>query len=119
VKVLESTPAEFDDPKLVERMANVLRQKAGAENVLQMPPWTPSDDFALFALAGVPSAMFSLGVANPAKFEEAQKSGVALPSNHSPFFSPDYAPALRTAVLVETAALLELMKDAPGGRPAK
>jgi amidohydrolase len=110
VKALQSTPAEYDDPKLVERMAGVLRQKAGAGNVLQMPPWTPSDDFALFPVAGVPSAMFSLGIANPAKFEAAQKSGVTLASNHSPFFAPDYGPSLRTAVLVETAALLELLK---------
>ena len=114
--MLESTPAEFDDPKLVERLAGTLRQKAGADNVVQMAPWTPSDDFALFHLAGVPAAMFSLGVANPAKFEEATKSGVPLPSNHSPFFAPDYGPALRTAVLVETAALLELLKDVYAGR---
>ena len=119
VKALESTPAEFDDPKLVERIAGVLRQKTGTDNVVQMAPWTPSDDFALFPLAGVPSAMFSLGVANPAKFEEATRTGVALPSNHSPFFAPDYAPALRTAVMVETAALLELLNAPATGRNAK
>jgi amidohydrolase len=110
IKILQSTPAEYDDPKLVERMANVLRQKMGTASVLQVPPWTPSDDFALFHLAGVPSAMFSLGIANPAKFEEAQKSGVALPSNHSPFFSADHGPTLRAAVLAQTAALLDLLR---------
>ena len=119
VKVVESTAAEFDDPKLVERIASVLRQKAGAANVAQMAPWTPSDDFALFHLAGVPSAMFSLGVASPAKFEQAAKSGVALPSNHSPFFEPDYGPSLRTAVLVETAALMELLKEPSAGHNPK
>ncbi|MCI0352906.1 MAG: amidohydrolase [Acidobacteriales bacterium] len=119
VKVLQSTPAQFDEPKLVERLAALLRQKAGTDNVVPMPPWTPSDDFALFPLAGVPSAMFMLGIANPAKFEEAKKSGVVLPSNHSPFFAPDYGPTLRTAILVQTAALLELLKDSAGARNAK
>jgi metal-dependent amidase/aminoacylase/carboxypeptidase family protein len=110
IKALQSTPAQYDDPKLAERMANVLRQRMGAANVLQVPPWTPSDDFALFHLAGVPSAMFSLGIANPGKFEEAQKSGMPLPSNHSPFFAADHGPTLRAAVMAQTAALLDLLR---------
>lgn len=54
--------------------------------------------------------MFGLGAADPEKFEEARKTGIPLPSNHSPFFAPDYNPALHTAVLAETAVLMDLLK---------
>jgi len=110
VKVVESTPAQFNDPKLVERIAASLRQQFGEANVVQGSPGTPSDDFAEFGQAGVPSAMFSLGAANPEKWEEAKKTGNSLPSNHSPFFAPDYNPTLHTAVLAETRVLMDLMK---------
>lgn len=110
VKVFESTPAMYNDPKLVDRIAGALRQQFGADNILEKPPGMPSDDFAEFSRAGIPSAMFSLGAANPQKFEEAEKSGIPLPSNHSPFFAPDYNPTLHTAILAETTALMDLLK---------
>jgi len=110
VKVIESTPAQYNDPKLVERIAASLRQQFGDANVVQGSPGTPSDDFAEFGQAGVPTAMFSLGAADPAKWEEAKKTGNPLPSNHSPFFAPDYNPTLHTAVVAETRVLMDLMK---------
>jgi hippurate hydrolase len=110
VTLVESAPAQYNDPKLVDRIAATLRQQLGESNVVLNPPGTASDDFAEFGTAGVPSAMFGLGAANPQKFEEAQKSGNPLPSNHSPFFAPDYNPTLHTAVLAETTVLLDLLK---------
>ena len=110
VKLLESTPAQYNDPKLTERIAVDLRQRLGDANVIQVAPGTPSDDFAEFGNAGVPSAMLSLGAADPEKFAEAQKSGVPLPSNHSPYFAPDYNPTLHTAILSETTVMMELLR---------
>jgi amidohydrolase len=110
VKVVESTPAQYNNPKLCERIAADLRNTLGTANVVQIAPGTPSDDFAEFSAAGVPTAMFSLGAANPEKFAEAQKSGVPLPSNHSPYFAPDYNPTLHTAILSETAVMMELLR---------
>ena len=110
VTVLESTAAMYNDPKVVDRAAAALRRQFGSDNVVQNPPGTASDDFAEFAQAGIPSAMFSLGAADPEKFAESKKTGVPLPSNHSPFFAPDYNPTLHTAVLAETTVLLDLLK---------
>jgi hippurate hydrolase len=110
IKLVESTPAQYNDPKLTERIASDLRQRLGDANVEQTAPGTPSDDFAEFAAAGVPTAMFSLGAADPEKFTEAQKTGVPLPSNHSPFFAPDYNPTLHTAILSETTVMMELLR---------
>lgn len=110
VKVFDSTPAQYNDPKLTERIAAQLRQRLGDANVIQTSPGTPSDDFAEFSAAGVPTAMFSVGAADPEKYAEAQKTGVPLPSNHSPFFAPDYNPTLHAAILSETAVMMDLLK---------
>ena len=53
--------------------------------------------------------MLSLGALNPAKFEAAQKTGEALPGPHSSLFAPDEEPSLKTGILVETSAVLELL----------
>ena len=110
VKVIESTPAQYNNPKLTEQIAGDLRGLLGDGNVVQSSPGTASDDFAEFSAAGVPTSMFGLGAADPQKFAEAQKTGVPLPSNHSPYFAPDYNPTLHTAILSETAVLMDLLK---------
>jgi len=52
---------------------------------------------------------FSLGGADPAKEAEAKKNGTTLPSNHSPYFTPDVDPALRTGIASEVAVLRNLL----------
>jgi metal-dependent amidase/aminoacylase/carboxypeptidase family protein len=78
--------------------------------VVQGAPMMASDDFAEYGRAGVPSVMLSLGAVNPAKFEAAQKSGEALPGPHSSLFAPEEETSLRTGILVETSAVLELLR---------
>lgn len=109
VKVVENVPAVYNDPKLTQRVVTALQQTIGKENVIEEPPITPSDDFAEYGRAGVPEFMFSLGAVEPAKFAAAQQSGEALPGPHSPFFAPDREPSLRTGILTESAAVLELL----------
>ncbi len=46
------------------------------------------------------------------KFAGARAAGTILPSNHSPFFTPDVGPALRTAIAAEVAALRNLWNGA-------
>src|SRR5208283_3018971 len=109
VRLMESTDALYNDPKLAERMTQVLIQALGADNVVKEPAIMASEDYSYFVEAGVPSFYFWLGVANPVKFKEAQASGVTLPSNHSPFFAPDMEPSLKTAVEAELALLRNLL----------
>jgi hippurate hydrolase len=54
--------------------------------------------------------MYWLGAADPQKLAESRKSGVALPSLHSPLFAPLYAPAIKTGVTAMTAMALDLLK---------
>jgi amidohydrolase len=109
VQVVESADALYNDPKLTERLTQVLIQALGADNVVKEPPIMASEDYSVFVEAGVPSFYFWLGVADPVKFKEAQASGNQLPSNHSPFFAPDMEPSLKTAVEAEVALLQNLL----------
>jgi amidohydrolase len=109
VQVIDPANAVYNDPRLAERLSVALSQALGAGNVEQIPAEMVSEDFSAYVEAGVPSLYFSLGVADPAKFKEAEASGVPLPSNHSPFYAPDVEPSLKTAIEAEIAVLRNLM----------
>ena len=113
VEQMESLDAMYNDPKLNDRLRAVLVQTFDQQNVEPLPPNMASEDYSAFVKAGVPSFYFSLGVADPAKFAEAQAGGPSLPSNHSPFFSPDVEPSLKTAIEAEVAVLRNLLSGSP------
>ena len=110
VQVIESVDAVYNDPALTQRIANVMRRTLGDSNVAEQPAIMGSDDFAEYGHAGVPALIFGLGAVNPQKFDAAKKSGEALPGPHSPFFAPDREPSLRTGIVAETSAVLELLQ---------
>jgi len=119
VQHVEAIDAVYNDPKLNERLSRVLVQALGQENVEQLPPNMASEDYSAFIEAGVPSFYFSLGVADPTKFKEAEASGVKLPSNHSPFYAPDLEPSLKTGIEAEVTVLQNLLsKDGGAGAGA-
>jgi metal-dependent amidase/aminoacylase/carboxypeptidase family protein len=105
----EGVRAVFNDPALTQRIVGALEPVLGKENVIAFRPNMASDDFAEYAHAGVPSVMLNLGAVAPAKFQAAQKSGETLPGPHSSLFAPDEELTLKTGILVETTAVLELL----------
>jgi amidohydrolase len=109
VEVVETVNAVYNDPALTQRLAAALEPVLGKGNVVQAPPIMASDDFAEYARTGVPLVMLNLGAVNPARFEAAKKNGEILPGLHSSGFAPDAEPSLKTGILVETAAVLELL----------
>jgi amidohydrolase len=113
VRVAESTPATFNDPKLTARVAAALRRRIGDDNVIETPPQMGSEDFSEYGLAGVPAVQLALGAADPEALAKAHAAGVELPSLHSSLFAPDRDPTLRTGVAAEEAMLLDLL-----GKPA-
>jgi metal-dependent amidase/aminoacylase/carboxypeptidase family protein len=88
----------------------VLEATLGPGSVATEPPIMTSEDYAVFVEQGIPSFYFTLGVANTQKFAEAKAAGRDLPSNHSPLFAPDAAPALHTGIAAEVAVLRDLLK---------
>lgn len=109
VQVTEGVGAVYNDPKMTGELAAALKRVLGDSNVAEGRPMMASDDFAEYRTAGIPSTMLSLGAVNTEKFAAAQKSGELLPGPHSPFFAPEREASLRTGILAETAAVLELL----------
>jgi hippurate hydrolase len=105
----ESTDSVYNDPALAQRLRVPLEAALGKENVITEEPITPSEDYAFFVEQGVPSLYMSLGGANPQKYAEAKVAGVMLPSNHSPYFSPDAEMAIHTGIKSEVAVLRNLL----------
>jgi hippurate hydrolase len=108
----ESTDSVYNDPALAQRLRAPLEAALGKENVLTTEPIAPSEDYSYFIKQGIPSLYFSLGGADPQKYAETKAAGTMLPSNHSPFFTPDVEPALRTGIKAEVAVLRNLLNGA-------
>jgi len=111
VEISESTPATFCDPALAERLRADATAALGKDRVLEAHAVMGSEDVGLFSLDGkIPAVMYWLGAADANKLEESRKSGVPLPSLHSPLFAPVYEPAIKTGVTAMTAMALDLLK---------
>jgi amidohydrolase len=108
----ESTDSVYNDPALAQRLRVPLEAALGKESVITNEPITSSEDYSYFIEQGVPSLYLNLGGADPQKYAESKAAGTMLPSNHSPFFTPDVEPALRTGITAEVAVLRNLMNGA-------
>jgi hippurate hydrolase len=107
----ESTPATINDPALSARLQKIFVEKLGADNVIERKPIMASEDFGIFSLDHkIPAVIFWLGAYDPVKVAESERTGVALPSLHSPFFAPLPEPALRTGVTAMTDAAIALLQ---------
>jgi amidohydrolase len=107
----ESTPATINDVALATRLQKIFAAKLGAENLVEKQPIMGSEDFGLFSLDHkIPAVIFWLGAYDPAKVTESEKTGVALPSPHSPLFAPLPEPTLRTGVTAMTDAAVALLQ---------
>jgi amidohydrolase len=112
VTVYESTPVTFNNPALADRIRAAAIAALGPDRVFTPEkPVMGSEDVGAFSLDGkIPCVMYWLGAADPAKLAESRKTGVPLPSLHSPLFAPDYAPAIPTGVTAMTAIALDILK---------
>lgn len=106
------TPATYNDPKLTARLVGVFQKWFGEANVLEQPPSMGGEDFAEYGRTDpkVPICMFSIGGVKRETYDAAKQGGKPLISLHSPFWSPDPEPTIKTGVTAMTAAVLELMK---------
>jgi amidohydrolase len=107
----ESTPATVNDTALAARLQKIFAEKLGTENVIERKSIMGSEDFGIFSLDHkIPAVIFWLGAYDPAKVAESERTGVALPSPHSPFFAPQPEPTLRTGVTAMTDAAVALLQ---------
>jgi hippurate hydrolase len=113
VEHYEGTDLVYNNPALAARLRAPLEAALGKGKVVTGEPITPSEDFSYFIEQGVPGFYFSLGGADPEKLAQAKASGVMLPSNHSPLFTPDVDPSLHAGIAAEVAVLRNLLNTSP------
>ncbi|MBB5057502.1 hippurate hydrolase [Granulicella aggregans] len=107
----EYTPSMYNDPALSGRLVALFQQKFGKESVVEDDPKMGSEDFGVFGLDHkIPAVIFWLGAYDPAKVEQSEKSGVPLPSPHSPLFAPVPEPTIRMGVSAMTDAAIALLQ---------
>ena len=110
LSVAESTPVTTNDAAFAERLRGLAAGALGKDHVLPTKPVMGSEDAGLFSLDGqIPFVMYWLGAADPGKLAESLKTGVPLPSLHSPLFAPEYQTAIPTGVTEMTAIALGVL----------
>ena len=107
IKIGGGVGAVVNDAAIVDRTEALLKTAFDPAKVKRMPPATPTDDFAEFVAAGVPSMFFFIGVYDPKDVEASrQAGGKPLPINHSPFFAPVPEPSIKTGTKAMSLAVL-------------
>ncbi|WP_291725263.1 amidohydrolase [Bernardetia sp.] len=107
------TPATINDPKLTEKVANSAKKILGEDKVVEVEPVMGGEDFSRFGRTeeNVPISLFWLGVVEPEKIAESEKTGKPLPSLHSPFYAPVPKPSIQTGVKVMVQSALDLFGE--------
>lgn len=106
----EFTPATYNDPKLVERVTNAMREAGFASVIMETPPVMGGEDFSEYGRTSdkIPGFIFWIGAVDPTVYQETMAAGGTLPSLHSPFFAPAPELTIKTGVKAMTIAALEL-----------
>lgn len=102
------TPANFNNPDLVDRLVKSAGKAIGKEQVVTAEPLMIAEDFARYGKTEhkVPTVLYWLGTVP----EERMQSG-DLPGLHSPFYYPEIESTLKTGVKVTTQSLLDLFNQ--------
>lgn len=111
IKISDPTPATQNDSELVARLVPVFQSVIGSQRVVEVQPVMGGEDFSQYGLAGIPIAMFRLGVVPLKTYQEHQEAKQQLPSLHSPKFYPEAKRSLEVGVQVLSAAAIDLLPN--------
>ncbi len=102
------TPANYNNPELVDRLTASAEKAIGADNILYSEPQMVGEDFSRYGSTEhkVPTVMYWLGSVP----DERMKSG-DLPGLHSPYYYPDPEKTLETGVNVTSQGLMDLFNQ--------
>lgn len=109
ITISEGTPALYNDPKLTNRVAGMLKKLLGDNKVVEGEPVMGGEDFGRYGLAGVPICMFRLGSVSQKRLDEFAAGGVPPVSLHSPLYYPDIEETLAVGVPAMTTVALDLL----------
>ncbi len=112
IEISEGTPALFNDPKLTERVATILKQQFGDDKVELGEAVMGGEDFGRFGKAGVPICMLRLGAVSQKRLDEFAAQHQPPNSLHSPLFYPDIEETLTVGVPALSYVAMDLLKRA-------
>lgn len=104
----EFTPANYNNPELVDKLTASASKAIGADNVLYAEPQMVGEDFSRYGNTEdkVPTTLYWLGTVPDARM----KSG-DLPGLHSPFYYPAPRKSIETGVMVTSQGLMDLFNQ--------
>lgn len=102
------TPANYNDPALVDKLTESAANAIGKENVVYSEPQMVGEDFAMYGTTEdkVPTVLYWLGTVPDSRV----KSG-DMPGLHSPFYYPEPKASIETAVKVTSQGLMDLFNQ--------
>ena len=103
----QGAPALTNDTAAMTTTVEAFRTHLGAGNVTEAAPIAASEDVGAYGAAlSIPTVYWWLGGTDPHDFADAQRTGEALPFNHSPRFAPVIEPTISTGVKALAVAAL-------------
>ena len=106
------TPSLINEPEFAEQVVAPLRERFGADRVVQAPPMMAGEDFSRYRRADpehVQSVMLWIGGERPETIAAARRDGKTLPSLHSPLWAPNAEKVIATGAEALTSAAMRLM----------
>ncbi|MFK7954417.1 MAG: M20 family metallopeptidase [Ekhidna sp.] len=99
------TPANYNNPDLVDKLTASASNAIGEENVLYAEPQMVGEDFAMYGTTEhkVPTVLYWLGTVPASRVESGDMPGL-----HSPFYYPDPKTSIETGVKVTSQGLMDL-----------
>jgi len=99
------TPANYNNPDLVDKLISSAGRAIGPENVVEAEVQMVAEDFSRYGQTEhqVPTVLFWLGTVPDERLQAGD-----LPGLHSPFYYPEPEKSIETGVTVTTQALLDL-----------
>jgi metal-dependent amidase/aminoacylase/carboxypeptidase family protein len=107
----EGTPSTYNTPELTDRVAEVCREIAGSDKVVEREPTMGGEDFGRYGKtdAKIPICMYRLGATDPKRVAEFKLGKLSLPTLHSSKYLPE-PQSIKVGVTTMTAAVIDLLR---------
>lgn len=102
------TPANYNNPELVDKLTASASKVIGEENVIYAEPQMVGEDFSMYGTTKdkVPTVLYWLGTVPDTRIQSGD-----LPGLHSPFYYPEPKASIETGVKVTSQGLLDLFNQ--------